>query len=200
MLSIYKFKPAMQRGFRWLAGNWMTPDMAIWLGVATAVLIGLCFWLGLRVNRWWLLATGPLLIMRMAFNALDGALAREKGVADARGEALNELTDVGGDCISYLPVAVFTPNEPMRVLAFAVVIATLLAEFAGILGKVVTGTRRYEGPLGGKSDRAFWWGLGAIIVAIWPSALHYGAHYLAIVFGFVMLTWLNRLRAIWKEL
>ena len=199
MISIYNFKPQFQRLIRGAAGNWMTPDMAIGLGATSAVAVGLCFALGLGLQRWFLLAIPPLLFARMGFNALDGMLAREKNLADRRGEVLNEITDVGGDCASYLPAAFFAPTETVRTMVFAVVVATLLAEFTGILGKATTGTRRYEGPLGGKSDRAFWFGLGALLVAAFPAAAtDYAHYYLAVVLSLVLLTWLNRLRLLWK--
>jgi CDP-diacylglycerol--glycerol-3-phosphate 3-phosphatidyltransferase len=200
MISIYELKPRFQRLVRGAAGNWMTPDMAIALGVASAALVGLCFALGLTMQRWLLLAIPPLLFARMGFNALDGMLAREKGLADRRGEVLNEITDVGGDCLSYLPAAFFAPTEAVRTMVFAVVIATLLAEFTGILGKATTGVRRYEGPLGGKSDRAFWFALGAVVAAFFPAAMRdYGHDYLAVVLACLLLTWLNRLRLLWKS-
>jgi CDP-diacylglycerol--glycerol-3-phosphate 3-phosphatidyltransferase len=200
MISIYNLKPQFQRLVRGAAGHWMTPDMAIGLGVATAVAVGLCFALGLGIQRWFLLAVPPLLFARMGFNALDGMLARERNLADRRGEVLNEITDVGGDCASYLPAAFFAPTESIRTMVFSVVVATLLAEFTGILGKATTGTRRYEGPLGGKSDRAFWLALGALGAAFFPSAVaEYGPYYLTVVLAFVLLTWLNRLRLLWKS-
>ena len=200
MISIYNFKPQFQRLIRGVAGNWMTPDVAIGLGVVSAAAVGLCFALGLGVQRWFLLAVPPLLFARMGFNALDGMLAREKGLADRRGEVLNEITDVGGDCLSYLPAAFFAPTEVLRTMVLAVVVAMLLAEFTGILGKATTGMRRYEGPLGGKSDRAFWFGLGALLVAVFPEAAQdYGLYYLAVVLACVLLTWLNRLRLLWKS-
>lgn len=200
MVSIYQFKPQFQRLVRGAAGEWMTPDMAIALGVASAALIGLGFALGLGVQRWFLLAVPPLLFARMGFNALDGMLAREKGLADRRGEVLNEITDVGGDCLSYLPAAIFAPTEMLRTMVLLIVVATLLAEFTGILGQATTGTRRYEGPLGGKSDRAFWFALAALLFAAFPAAApEYGPYYLALVLACVLLTWLNRLRLLWKS-
>jgi CDP-diacylglycerol--glycerol-3-phosphate 3-phosphatidyltransferase len=40
---------------------------------------------------------------------------------------------------------------------------SILNEFAGIMGKIVSGTRRYDGPMG-KSDRALMIGLASIIL------------------------------------
>jgi CDP-diacylglycerol--glycerol-3-phosphate 3-phosphatidyltransferase len=197
MLTIYTLKPAFSRACRAIAGGWMSPNMATALGVVAAAGVGAVFVLGFEGDPRLLLLAPPLLLLRMAFNALDGLLARERHLADTRGEALNELCDVGGDCLSYLPVAVFAPTEPVRAMAFAVLIATLLAEFTGVVGKAVTGTRRYEGPLGGKSDRAFWFGLGALLLAWRPEWIAYAPHYLAVVLACVVVTWLNRVRVLW---
>ena len=62
-----------------------------------------------------------------------------------------------------------------------------------------TGTRRYEGPLGGKSDRAFWFALAALVASFLPGAIDYGLYYFAIVLACVLLTWLNRLRVLWMS-
>ena len=85
-------------------------------------------------------------------------------------------------------------------VVLSIVVAMLLAEFTGILGKATTGVRRYEGPLGGKSDRAFWFALAALGAAFFPAAVApYGPYYLALVLAFVLLTWLNRLRLLWTS-
>lgn len=178
----------------------MTPNLATLLGVLAAAAVGLSFYLGFRVNRWMLLATGPLLGARMAFNALDGMLAREKLLADRRGEVLNEVSDALGDCLSFLPAAFFAPTEPLRAVLFLVVAATLLAEFTGVLGKAVSGVRRYEGPLGGKSDRALWFGLGAGLLAVCPASIAYGVPYASGVLALILLTAANRLRILWRSL
>ena len=127
-------------------------------------------------------------------------LAREQGLASARGEALNEGCDIVGDCATYVPMAVAAPTSLMRTMVFLVIVAMLLAEFTGVLAKVTTGTRRYDGPMGGKGDRWFWFGLGGTIVAIVPDAISYAPAYLAVVLGFVFLTWCNRARLLWTSL
>jgi CDP-diacylglycerol--glycerol-3-phosphate 3-phosphatidyltransferase len=178
----------------------MTPNMASALGIVFAALTGLAFFLGFRVSRWFFLATPPLFVLRLIANVLDGVLAREQGLANARGEALNEGCDIVGDCMTYVPIALAAPTSVVRTMVFLIIVAMLLAEFTGVLAKLTTGTRRYDGPMGGKGDRWFWFGLGGTVIAIAPDAIAYAPAYLAVVLGFVAVTWCNRLRLLWMAL
>jgi CDP-diacylglycerol--glycerol-3-phosphate 3-phosphatidyltransferase len=92
------------------------------------------------------------LIVRMAFNAIDGMLAREFGQASPLGAYLNELADVVSDTALYLPFALL-PGSSGWALACIIVLA-IVSEMAGVLGVMVGASRRYDGPMG-KSDRAF---------------------------------------------
>lgn len=104
------------------------------------------------------------LFLRMAFNAIDGMLAREFGQKSPLGGYLNELTDVVSDAALILPfvtLPVFGSGWVMAVIFLAA-----LSEYAGVMGPLVGASRRYDGPLG-KSDRALvfgalglWAGLG----------------------------------------
>ncbi|HPU54482.1 MAG TPA: CDP-alcohol phosphatidyltransferase family protein, partial [Burkholderiaceae bacterium] len=90
------------------------------------------------------------LFVRMAFNAIDGMLAREFGQQTRLGAYLNELTDVVSDAALYLPFAFVAPFSGHWV--WAVIALAGLSEFAGALGQGLGGARRYDGPMG-KSDR-----------------------------------------------
>jgi len=73
-----------------------------------------------------------------------------------------------------------------------VVLAALLAEFAGVLAQSIGAPRGFEGPMG-KSDRAFAFGLialliGAGVAPIWANGL------LVLVLLLSALTVFNRLR------
>jgi CDP-diacylglycerol--glycerol-3-phosphate 3-phosphatidyltransferase len=84
-------------------------------------------------------------------NALDGLLAAEHGQRSPLGAYLNELSDVLSDAALYAPFAFVAP---FSVLSVAIVIfLSAVCEFAGALGSMVAGERRYDGPMG-KSDRA----------------------------------------------
>lgn len=116
-----------------------------------------------------LLLLPPFLILRMAFNAMDGMLAREHGQTSRLGAILNEISDVVSDAALYLPFALLPQANPILVV-LAVVLA-LVSEMTGVVAQATGGSRRYDGPLG-KSDRAFVFGmLGMFIgVGVTPGA------------------------------
>ena len=107
------------------------------------------------------------MLKRMAFNAIDGMLAREHGQQSVLGAYLNELTDVLSDAALYLPFARIAPFDPFWV--GAIVLLAAMSEMAGVLGAVVGGERRYDGPMG-KSDRAFVFGVFGLVVALGGQA------------------------------
>ncbi|MCM5681798.1 CDP-alcohol phosphatidyltransferase family protein [Schlegelella sp. S2-27] len=178
-MTLYQLKPAFQQRLRpWVGRLARHGVRANHVTLAAAALsIALGAWLALQPPGGG--ASGFLLVplwmlLRMAFNAIDGMLAREHGQQTALGAYLNELCDAVSDAALYLPFAVIAPFGPWGV--GAVVLAALLAEYAGVLGPLVGASRRYDGPLG-KSDRALafgalgaWVGLGGALPA-WTAAL-----------------------------
>jgi len=103
------------------------------------------------------------LFLRMALNAIDGMLAREPGMQSAPGGILNELGDVVSDSALYLPFALIPGVWPPLVVT--VVILAILTEMAGVVALQVGASRRYDGPMG-KSDRAFVFGLAALLLGL----------------------------------
>lgn len=193
---IYRWKARFQTFVRGMAGDWMTPDMALAGGALVTLVAGACLYGGLVLpeGRWLLLLVPPALLLRMALNALDGLLARERGQASALGEVLNEGADVVGDTLAY-GVLYFVPDGP-RLTVAVFLLCTWAAEFFGVLGKGLTGgVRRYEAALGGKPDRAFWMAL--LSLALWaePRLLAHTPRYLAAVSVLVGLTAVWRARA-----
>lgn len=192
MLSMYAIKPMYQRLFRGLAGNWMTPNMATGLGILFSFFVAGAFLLGGRVNPWFFLLVPIGMALRMGMNALDGMLAREKGLATPLGAVLNEITDVVNDMICYAPLW-FVPGV-RRIVLVAFLLLIFLAEFSGLLGQAVSGKRRYEGPLGGKTDRATLIGLFTGACAFVPGWWQHNPSFISFVCVFVLLTAINRLR------
>ena len=162
-MSIYALKPKFQALLRPVVRR--LHAVGITANQVTLAACAISMTLGI-----WLYADAPgpgafLLVplwmfLRMAFNAIDGMLAREFGQQSKLGAYLNELTDVIADAALALPFAAVAPFAPVWVAAFVVLAG--LSEFAGALGPTIGATRRYDGPMG-KSDRAFV--LGA--VALW---------------------------------
>jgi len=131
------------------------------------------------------------LFVRMAFNAIDGMLAREFGQQTRLGAYLNELTDVVSDAALYLPFAFVAPFSAHWV--WAVIALAGLSEFAGALGQGLGGTRRYDGPMG-KSDRAFVFGALGTWVAMAAPLPAMAAWVMPVIAALLAWTVFNRVR------
>lgn len=174
MISIYQLKPAFQNLLRplvkRLAGAGVTANSVTLSAMLISIALGA--WLyccGNAENRWFL-AVPLWMFARMAFNAVDGMLAREHRQQSPLGAYLNELSDVVSDAALYLPFCLIAPFTPLGI--FAVIFCAALSEMTGALGPMVGASRQYQGPMG-KSDRAFlfgalglWVGLGYTLPAI----------------------------------
>lgn len=168
-LTIYQLKPRFQAVLRplvgWLAQAGVTANQVTVLGCVLSVLLGLALYL-LPLPFVWFALVPLWMLLRMAFNAVDGMLAREHGQQSVLGAYLNELTDVVSDAALYLPFARVAPFDPFWI--GVVVLMAAVSEMAGMLGGAVGGIRRYEGPMG-KSDRAFVFGALGLVVAVWAT-------------------------------
>ncbi len=177
-ISIYQLKPQFQALLRpmvkGLAHRGVTVNQVTVGACGLSVLLGLGLYLLPLPTVWFALI--PLwMLLRMAFNAVDGMLAREHGQQSVLGAYLNELTDVLSDAALYLPFARLAPFDPIWI--GVIVLLAAMSEMAGALGASVGASRRYDGPMG-KSDRAAAFGLLGALVACWgepgglPSAWH----------------------------
>lgn len=165
-LSIYQLKPRFQALLRPMVAQLVRAGVTANQVTLGACLVSLALGLGLYLSgaAWAWFALIPLwMLLRMAFNAVDGMLAREHGQRSVLGAYLNELTDVLSDAALYLPFARVAPFDPFWL--GVVVLASALSEMAGALGATVGGVRQYDGPMG-KSDRAFVFGLLGGLVAL----------------------------------
>ncbi|HSA67501.1 MAG TPA: CDP-alcohol phosphatidyltransferase family protein [Methyloceanibacter sp.] len=196
MPTIYDLKPRFQALLRPLADSLARAGVTA-NGVTLAAL-GLSLahgaWLALLPDsRLPFLLLPVTLFARMALNAIDGMMAREHGMASPAGAILNELGDVISDAALYLPFALVSGvNATLVVL---IVIAAIIGEMAGALGPLLGGPRRYDGPFG-KSDRAFAFGLLALLIGIGIAPGAWTTVYLAILLGLAALTIVNRGRSI----
>jgi CDP-diacylglycerol---glycerol-3-phosphate 3-phosphatidyltransferase len=168
MPSIYDLKPRFQALLRPLVRRLhavgITANQVTLAACAVSVVLGLYLYLA-HVPRACFLLIPLWMLLRMAFNAADGMLAREYGQKSILGAFLNELTDVVADAALYLPFALVSPLAPLWV--GVVIVLAGLTEFAGALGVSVGASRRYDGPMG-KSDRAFVFGVLGLWAALAP--------------------------------
>lgn len=192
MPSIYQLKPRFQNLLRpcveklyrkGITANQVTLGAA---GISLVVGAYLCFaphtGLFLLIPFW--------MLLRMAFNAIDGMLAREYGQQSTLGAYLNELCDVVADTALFLPFAFVSGVSNVAVLG--VIFMALLVEYAGVMGPLTGASRRYDGPMG-KSDRAFCFGLMGLGVALQLSPLWING-VLIVMLCLLFYTLINRIK------
>lgn len=163
MISIYNIKPKFQKflspALHSLYKAGITANQITSASLVLSLIIGLAFWFAADYPVLFLgLPIG--LFLRMALNALDGMMARTYHQQSKKGEVLNEIGDVVSDLFIYFPLIRYEYDAIYWVVGF--ICLSVVNEFAGILGKAVSGQRRYEGPMG-KSDRAFVMGIYGLL-------------------------------------
>ncbi|MFQ5786026.1 MAG: CDP-alcohol phosphatidyltransferase family protein [Alphaproteobacteria bacterium] len=112
---------------------------------------------------WPLWLVPAVLLVRLAFNHIDGMLAREHGMKTPLGGMLNELADVVADAALYLPLAT-VPGVPAAPLV-AVVMLGVVVETAGLAALAIAAERRNDGPLA-KKPRGLAFGSIALALAL----------------------------------
>lgn len=198
MTSLYSIKPAFQKLLRpiarWLHDRGVTANQitlaALFLSLAAGAVI--CFWPTPAA----LLLLPPVLLTRMALNALDGMLAREFQGPTPLGAILNETGDVVADAGLYLPLGLLSGVSATAIIAL--VLLAVLSEFCGLLGILIGASRRYDGPLG-KSDRALLLGGIALLLGLGVPDRGWLTTVLWLANGLLALTCFNRLRSALQE-
>jgi CDP-diacylglycerol---glycerol-3-phosphate 3-phosphatidyltransferase len=135
------------------------------------------------------------LLIRMACATIDGTLAIDFGQRSHLGGILNEVGDIVSDVVLLIPFAFVGPFTPVSV--GAIVVLTVASEVAGMLGPVIGGSRRVDGPMG-NADRGIV--LGVLGLCICNGPLPSVAAWVALPFGILLaITTLNRLYFAWAE-
>jgi phosphatidylglycerophosphate synthase len=193
MISIYELKPRFQALLRPIVIQ--LDHMGVSANAVTlfAMLVSCALGIALHISpapKTFLLL--PLwMFLRMAFNAVDGMLAREFGHKSPLGAYLNELTDVVSDAALYLPFVLIAPFGWGSVAG--VIFLSGLSEMTGALGPMVGAGRRYDGPMG-KSDRAFVFGALGLWLGIAGSLPAWAFWIMPAVSLLIALNIVNRIR------
>lgn len=181
MPSIYQLKPAFQNLLRPLVKSLYTIGisanqitlLAMFISLAVASFIYIYFskhGIGL------LLLIFPLwMLIRMAFNAIDGMLAREFNQQSKLGAFYNELCDVISDTALYFSLICFAFIQAELLLLACFL--SILSEYTGVMAPLIGAERRYDGPMG-KSDRALAFSLICIVIAAY-SIFDFGLNVLS---------------------
>lgn len=194
-ISIHSLKPRFQQLLRplvaVLARAGVTANLVTIAAMVLSVAIGVLL-SQTNTRREWFALIPTWFLARMAFNAIDGMLAREHGQKSRLGAYLNELSDVVSDAALYAPFAFVAPFS-MEWLC-AVTVFAALSETAGILGQTVGASRRYDGPMG-KSDRALVFGCIGLWVALSGQLPPWFAWVMPTLVVAIGITVVNRIRA-----
>ena len=119
MATIYDLKPRFQALLRPLSDALARAGLSANEVTLGALLLSAAHgaWLALMPGSAWPLLLLPVtLFLRMAFNAIDGMMAKEHGLASPAGAVLNELSDVIADAALYLPFALIHSLNGMLVV------------------------------------------------------------------------------------
>ena len=190
--TIYALKPKFQSLLRPLTASLARAgvtanQVTLAACVASVAVGGFAAW---RVPaRWPFLLVPVWMFLRMAFNAIDGMLAREFGQKSRLGAYLNELTDVVSDTALYFPFALVSPLSPFW--TGLVIVLAVISEFAGSLGATVGASRRYDGPMG-KSDRAFVFGAMGLWIGVTAALPGWAEYIMPLVAAMLAITIVNR--------
>ena len=199
-MTIYDLKPAFQDLLRpickSLANAGVSANQVTVAAMAISLLVGGLF-AAYPTSAWSAFLLPIWLFLRMALNAIDGMLAREHNMKSALGGMLNEIGDVISDTALYLPFALVPGLAPQLVIA--VVLISIFTEMAGIVAIQIGASRRYDGPMG-KSDRAFVFGLLALLLGLGIETSWWMNAVLAVVALLTAWTVINRCRKALAEI
>lgn len=197
MISIYNIKPQFQRLLtpilEWMHRKDITANQITVSACILSVIIGVLFWFA-EDNKWLFLALPIGLLLRMALNALDGMMARRYNQISRKGEMLNELGDVVSDTIIFLPLLKYQPESLYLIVIF--IAMSIINEFAGVMGKVISNQRNYDGPMG-KSDRAFILGLYGLACLCGADISSYSIYIFSVINLLLLVsTWIRIKKAL----
>lgn len=165
-MTTYSLKKRFQDFLRPVAygldGAGITPNQ-ITLGTCVLSLI-FAIWVVLFKNIYTVYFLFPVFFfLRMALNAIDGIIAKEKNKTSTVGALLNEVCDLVSD---FFLVSIFfftTDLSPHWIWMF--IYLSIFVECSGMWSYYIRGERSYKGPLG-KSDRGIVLTLVAFTVGI----------------------------------
>lgn len=172
----------------------ITPNELSAASFLVAILAGVAFYVGGIV-------VGIIMVaLNAIFDALDGALARDMGIASSRGDFLDHVIDRYADI--FIIVGIFAGGAASWPVGVFALTGVLMSSYIGTQAQAV-GVGRYYGGLLGRADRlVLIIGAGALTVLI-PGEI-YGLDYLGwllIIFGvFGHYTAIQRFVHVWRSI
>lgn len=200
MISVYKLKSKFSDILRptvnFMVKIGITANMVTISALVLSILTGVViyFYAPKCVCSYWILPIA--LFIRMALNNIDGVIAREHNQKSNIGAILNELGDILSDIVIYVPLLYVCGCNLWMIFLFTVL--TIISETVGIMGVQIGASRHYEGPMG-KSDRAFWFSILAIVLVYMQVPTKALLIFMGIVSALLVYTCFNRIQGALKE-
>lgn len=179
-MGIYSIKPYFQKLLNPISNYFIKiklhPTIINFFALMISIIMGIILFIA-KHNVLFYILIPFFAFIRIAFNALDGMVARGLNVSSKKGEVYNEffdrLSDVfifTGLSLSFFNKITFDPDffisnietSVCLILGLITIIAMILNSYLGILGKS-SGTERIYTGLIGKADRMIYLSLISII-------------------------------------
>ncbi len=172
----------------------LTPNTSTLIALFCSVAAGIFFYLGSMEFAVVMVA------LNAVFDAIDGALARELGVASPRGDFLDHVLDRYADI--FIITGIFAGGAaPWQIGVFALT-GVLMSSYIGTQAQAVGVGRIYGGMLG-RADRLVLVMVAGILTILMPDAI-YGFTYLGwllCIFGvFGHYTAVQRFLRVWRQM
>ncbi|ARS90861.1 CDP-alcohol phosphatidyltransferase family protein [Natrarchaeobaculum aegyptiacum] len=154
----------------------LTPNGVSVLAFVMAIFAATAFTLGGRADPVWYVVAAVLVFLNGWLDVIDGALAREQGVASAGGDLLDHVLDRYADIVVIFGIAAGVENY---FLGFLAVTGVVMTSYLGTQAQAV-GLERVYGGLVGRADRLAI--IGVVGVLAYPISGTYG--------GLTLVGWL----------
>ncbi|MFY1642478.1 CDP-alcohol phosphatidyltransferase family protein [Methanoculleus bourgensis] len=172
----------------------LTPNGLSVASFFVSILAGIAFYAGGVV-------LGVVMVaLNAVFDALDGALARDMGVASPRGDFLDHVIDRYADI--FIITGIFAGGAaPWPIGVFALT-GVLMSSYLGTQAQAV-GVGRYYGGILGRADRLVLIMIAGVLTVLIPGEI-YGLNYLGwllVIFGiFGHYTAFQRFAHVWRNI
>lgn len=191
LLSVYQLKsrfqdllnPIMLKLYR---ANVSANQVTLGVFISSLVMAGMLYFIP-SLMIWFALPV--FMLIRMAGNAIDGMLARQYNQQTDLGFMLNEITDLLADAALLLAFAAVTGFDAYWLVSL--LLLTWLSEFIALMGQIIRGERQNSGPLG-KSDRAVFLSVFAILIGMGIDSLELSFWFFIIGHFLLLVTCFNR--------
>lgn len=172
----------------------VTPNGLTIASFFVSILAGIAFYAGGVV-------LGVVMVaLNAVFDALDGALARDMGIASLRGDFLDHVIDRYADI--FIITGIFAGGAASWPIGVFALTGVLMSSYLGTQAQAV-GVGRYYGGILGRADRLVLIMIAGVLTVLIPGEI-YGLNYLGwllVIFGILgHYTAFQRFAHVWRQI